>query len=176
MVSRNQMKANSDKCRLITSKQSCVNLKTGNINIESSTCEKLLGVKVDNKISFNDHLNGTIKKESCEFTALSRVFPFMCRTKRRFLMNLFFTLQFSYCPLIWMCHSRKVNSKINKLHERCLQIVFNDKNSSFKELLETDKSLPDNIKNLQVLATEMFKVHRNISLSLYRETVFLIKE
>ena len=38
------MKANNDKCHLITSKQSCMNLKIGNINIENSTCEKLLGV------------------------------------------------------------------------------------------------------------------------------------
>ena len=41
----NQMKANSDKCHLITSKQSCINLKIGNINIENSACEKLLGVR-----------------------------------------------------------------------------------------------------------------------------------
>ena len=37
----NQMKANSDKCHLITSKQSCVNLKIeSKINIENSTCQK----------------------------------------------------------------------------------------------------------------------------------------
>ena len=35
----NQMKANSDQCHLITSRQSCMNLKIGNINIEDSTCE-----------------------------------------------------------------------------------------------------------------------------------------
>ena len=38
----NQMKANSDKCHLITNKQSCVNLNIGSINIENSTCQKLL--------------------------------------------------------------------------------------------------------------------------------------
>ena len=36
----NQIKANSDKCHLITSKQSCMNQKIGNINTENSTCEK----------------------------------------------------------------------------------------------------------------------------------------
>ena len=40
----NQMKANSDKYHLITSKQSCMNLKIGNINIENRTREKLPGV------------------------------------------------------------------------------------------------------------------------------------
>ena len=49
----NQMKANSVKYHLITSKQSWMNLKTGSINIESSSCEKLLGVIADNTTSMN---------------------------------------------------------------------------------------------------------------------------
>ena len=60
-----------------------------------------------------------------------------------------------------MCHSRTVNSKINKLDERYLRIVYNDKKLSLKELLDTDKSVPIHIKNLQVLATEIFRVFRN---------------
>ena len=84
-------------------------------------------------------------------------------------MNSFFTSQFSCCRLIWMCHSRIVNSKINKLHERSLRIVYNNKRSSFKELLETDKSVSTHIKNLHVLATEMFKVYRNVSPLIVRQ-------
>ena len=55
-----KMEANSIKRHLITSKQSCMNLKIGNINIENSTCEKLLGVKIDKKLNFNEHLDGII--------------------------------------------------------------------------------------------------------------------
>ena len=80
-------------------------------------------------------------------------------TKRRFLISSFFTSQLSYCPFIWVCHSRTFNKKINKLNERCLRIIYNDKKLSFKELSETDKSVPIHIKNLQVLATERFKVY-----------------
>ena len=90
-------------------------------------------------------------------------------TKRHILMNSFFSSQFSYCPLIWMCHSRTVNSKISKTHERCLRIVYNDNKSSFKELLETDKSLQIQIKILQILAIEIFKVYRNISSAIVRQ-------
>ena len=36
----NQVKASSDKCHRIASKQSCMNLKIGNINIENSTYEQ----------------------------------------------------------------------------------------------------------------------------------------
>ena len=41
-------------------------------------------------------------------------------------MNLFFKVQFHYCPAIWMIHSRTLNNKINRLHERCLRIIYND--------------------------------------------------
>ena len=40
---------------------------------------------------------------------------------------------------------------------------------SFKELLETDKSVPIHIKNLQVLATSMFKLFRNTSTLFVRQ-------
>ena len=165
----NQMKANCDKCHLITSKKSCTNLKIRNMNIENVVWEKLLGVKVDNKLNFNEHLDRIIKETSRKVSALSRIFPFINLTNRRLLMNSFFSSQFSYCPLVWMCHSRTVNSKINKLHERCLRIIYNDKKLFFKELFETDKSVPIPIKNLQVLATEMFKVYRNISPPIVRQ-------
>ena len=53
-------------------------------------------------------------------------------------MSSFFMSQFNYCPLVWMCHSRLMNNKINRLHEKCLRIVYNDKTSSFVELLDKD--------------------------------------
>ena len=90
----NQMKANNDKCHLITSKQSCMNLKIGNIKIENSTCEKLLGVKVDNKLNFNEHLDGIIKKAFRKVSALSTIFLIIYLTKRLLLMNSFFSSQF----------------------------------------------------------------------------------
>ena len=78
--------------------------------------------------------------------------------KKKVLMKAFFMAQFSYCPLTWMFHSRKLNNKINKLNERCLRIVYNDNTSSFDELLETDNSVSVHHRNIQVLATELYKI------------------
>ena len=68
-----------------------------------------------------------------------------------------------------MCHSRTINIKINHLHERCLRVIYNDKVSSFKELLERDRSIPVHSKNLQILVTRMFKVYNNIAPPIFRE-------
>ena len=73
-------------------------------------------------------------------------------------MKAFITSQFSYCPLIWMFHSRTLNILINNIHERVLRLTCKDNQSLFKELLEKDHSVTVNHKNLQVLVTEIFKV------------------
>ena len=62
-----------------------------------------------------------------------------------------------------MCHSHTNNNKINRRHERCLRIVYNDKQSSFNELLEKDGSVSIHMRNIQILATEMYKLINNLS-------------
>ena len=83
--------------------------------------------------------------------------------KRRNLMKAFVQSQFSYCPLIWMLHSRKLNNRINRIHERSLRIVYQDVNSSFEELLLKDNSFTVHIRNIQLLAIELYKVKNDMS-------------
>ena len=76
----------------------------------------------------------------------------------------FIASYFGYCPLVWMMfHSRKLNSRVNKLHERALRIVYQDYTSSFTELLEKDNSTTIHNRNIQLLATELFKVKNGLS-------------
>ena len=49
------------------------------------------------------------------------------------------------------------------LHERCLRIICNDKQSSFTELLNKDSSASVHTKNTQKLAIEMFKSYKGLS-------------
>ena len=84
-------------------------------------------------------------------------------------MNLFFTVGFYYCPLVWMFHSRKMNNKINHLQERCLRKVCSDKTSSFAKLLETDRSVPIHIRNLQILAARLSKESKDLAPTIFSE-------
>ena len=74
-----------------------------------------------------------------------------------------------------MCHNRTYNNKINRLHERCLRLIYNHKRSSFKDLLEKDSSVSLHHKNLQAPVIEMFKVHTKTSSEVIQE-VFEVKE
>ena len=96
-----------------------VKIKIGNFDITNSKSEKLLGVEFDHKLSFDDHISELCKKASIKIYALSRVASYMNISKRRILRNAFFKSQFSYCPLVWMCHSRGNNDKIDYLSVAC---------------------------------------------------------
>ena len=92
---------------------------------------------------------------------MSRITPYMDIPERKLLLNAFFMSQFSYCPLVWMCHRRSKNHKRNYLHERCFRTIYCDKNSTFEVLLNKDDSVTIHKRNLQLLAIEMFKVAKN---------------
>ena len=80
-------------------------------------------------------------------------------------MTSFFNVQFFllYCPLIWMLHSRSNNNKIKHPHERCLRLIYNDKQSSYEELLIKDGTVSIHHRNIQTLAAEMLKVKNEMS-------------
>ena len=71
--------------------------------------------------------------------------------------------QFGYFTLTWMFYSRKGNSKINRIHERSLRIVYKHNIYSFQELLTKDKSFCIHHRNIQSLTIELFKVKNNLS-------------
>ena len=110
---------------------------------------------IDNKLNFDEHYMNTMK--------------------RRTIMTAFISSQFGYCPLVWMFHSRTLNNRINRIHERALRIVYSDNQSSFDELLNRDNSCTIHMRNIQALAIELYKVINGLSPEIMNQ-VFQLKE
>ena len=113
----NFFKANIDKCHLFVSPYEEITMKLGNFTLKSSDSEELLGITIDSNLSFEKHLTNLCRKSNQKLHALSRIAKYMDLDKRRIIMRAFIISQFNYCPLVWMCHSRRLNNKINHLHE-----------------------------------------------------------
>ena len=112
------MKVNSDKCHLFVSLDESCTAKIEDFSIEYSTEEKLLGVKFDSNLSFENHGTSLCKKASQKLHTLARILNSIDLNKRRNLMKVFITFHFRYYLLIWMFHNRNLNSLtgyINKL-------------------------------------------------------------
>ena len=81
----------------------------------------------------------------------------------KIILKTFILSHFGYCPLVWMFHSRKLNHRINRLHERALRITYKDDTSSFNHLLSIDESFTVHERNIQTLAIELYKVVNGMS-------------
>ena len=165
----NEMKPNQGKCHLMIADidhkhyegKSFIFLEDAFLENEEKV--KLLGIQVDEKLRFEEHIKTFILKEANKkLCALMRISKFLTPEKLKILMRSFIESQFNYCPLVWMFHSRTIHNKINKLHERALRIAYKDKSSTFEELLKKDKSFSIHERNLQKLAIEMYKVKNNL--------------
>ena len=174
-VSINGLKANPDKFHLLLNSTDLTkSIKVDKFDIFNSNSEKLLGITFDNKLTFNEHVSRLCKKASQKLHALVRVSRYMNTAKKRLIMKSFINSQFGYCPLVWLFHSRTLNTRINKIHERALRIVYDDKLSTFEDLLKRDKSVSIHIRNIQKLAIELFKVNNGVAPEILRE-VFPLK-
>ena len=139
------MKVSTDKSHLLLSGNTKLASNFNNNTIESEMKQELLGITINSNLSFEEHINNICKMANQELDALARISSYY------------------YCPLVWMFCRRKLNNKINAIHERALRIAYCDKHSTFQQLLEKDNSISTHHRNLQVLWTGMFKVNMNLS-------------
>ena len=115
-------------------------IKIGEEEITGSKSVKLLGITIDNKLNFNEHVTKICIKANQKLHALKRIVKYLDAEKLRTIMKTFIESQFNYCPLTWMFHSRQLDNKINKLHERALRMAYKNSNLGFQELMDLDKS------------------------------------
>ena len=146
----NFMKLNADKCHLLVLGQRCddpVTVKIGNTDVVNSSEEKLLGIHIDSKLSFDHHVSKLCQKAS---NTVSNT------TANKSVSILSFNLDF-------------FSQKSNKIQEGALRITYKDTESTFSELLQKDCAVTIHTKNLQILMTEMYKTKNGLSPSFMQE-------
>ena len=94
----NLFKGNPDKCHLLVSTNEKIKINIGDFSIENSDCEKLLGVKIDNKLTFDYHVSDICKKANRKINALTRIAPFININKKRIFINSFLGRSLTIAP------------------------------------------------------------------------------
>ena len=81
------------------------------------------------------------RKAGQKLSALSRISPHLETDKKELLFTSMVQSKFNYCPLVWMFCSRNANNLINKIQERSLRLITNDKTSTFEHLLQANNEI-----------------------------------
>ena len=131
--------------------------------IKSVKSVKLLGVIIDDILSFKGHVSKMCSKAKNSYSALRRIKYFTFNENMSLLINSSFTSNFNYCPLIWMFCGKLPNQEIENIHRKALKLVSNNTNATYEELLLENGSISIHKRNLQLLMIEIYSCYNKMN-------------
>ena len=169
----NEMQANPVKfqCFVITKKSmsDSIDFHISDKSITADITAKLLGVYIDTKLNFEEHVSRLCKRASWHINAISRVSKYLDKKSRLKLFYAFVLADFQYCNIIWHFCGKASQVKMEKLQKRALQIVLHDYQSDYCSLLNEVQRPSLYSGRLKTIALETYKIINNISPSFLYE-------
>lgn len=125
------------------------------LTLRNSNEEEILGIIIDRKLTFHQHIKSICRKAGQKLSALIGLSPCLDTKKRRIMSTSMIKSQFSYCPLVWISCQRRPDSLINNIQEKAFQITYNDQLTNFKILSSKHNEITTHQRNFQGLMTEI---------------------
>ena len=101
----NSMKPNPSKFQFMilrkSTRQSII-LSINNMKIRESSNIVLLGLTIDNRLTFKDHIHILCRRASFKLHALRKIRKHLTIDKTKLLYNAFINSRFNYASLVWM--------------------------------------------------------------------------
>ena len=95
----------------------------------------MLGVTIDQKLKFEKHVAKVCRKVSQQVAILKRMKKMLSFKTRKNIYFAFILPHFNYCSETWHFCSKSASAKLEKVNERALRFVFNEKPTHYQELL-----------------------------------------
>jgi len=172
----NMMKANPSKFQVmflgkrVTS--STHELSLNEFKVPATPSILVLGVNIDEHLSFSEHVDSICSKTAKQINALYRIKNGIDNECRKIIFNSYILSSFNYGSTIWMFTNRGNLHKLDKLHERALRLTYNNYDNTYEELLANTNTLCIYKRCLKIASTEMYKVKKRVS-PLYIQNLFM---
>ncbi|KAF7246201.1 RNA-directed DNA polymerase from mobile element jockey [Varanus komodoensis] len=121
----NRMAFNVDKCKVLHlgHRNSCHKYRLGDKWLESSACERDLGVLVDCRLNMSQQCDAVVKRANATLGCIARS---VASRSREVLLPLYTTLvcpQREYCIQFWAPHYRKDIDRLESVQRRATRLV-----------------------------------------------------
>ena len=162
------MISNPDKFKAIIitkngSDTSGIELKINGEIIQTQKEVTLVGVTIDNKLSFAPHISNICKAAANQLNLIKRLNKHFDADTKKDLTRSYVLSQFNYCPLVWhFCGNSSIH-KMEKIQERALRFVFNDYTSEYRDMLQINGESTLYLKRVRIMAQEVYKAINNQS-------------
>ena len=167
-LTQNKMIPNPDKFKAIVLKRnrtdtSNISLKINNKEIKTSTWVKLLGIKLDNRLSFQLYISEMCKAAGAKLNAIKRLGTKLNEHERKLLIDAHVISYLNYCSTVWHFCGKVEIHKIEKLHERCIRFIYNDYTLEYFELLKNKNSKTLYAKRVSAMCCEIYKTKNTLN-------------
>ena len=132
-------------------------LRINNKSVNSSRKVLLLGLTIDNKLSFSMHISDLCRKAASNLNALKRFKKYISANDKILVANAYVLSYFNYCPIVWHFCGKGDTHKIEKIHERAIRFMTGDYTSDYAELLNSGNESTLYLKRVRIIAQEVFK-------------------
>ena len=132
-------------------------MQISDITIKLASSVRLLGITIDLKLNYKEHINKIVKKSYYKLYALRKLKKFLTLKKVKILACSMIEIQFAYYPLIWKFHTKADMQRVERVQCKILQVVYNHYMATYDDLLPFNNKLKIHQKHLQFLAIEMYK-------------------
>ena len=149
---------------LISSKQegNTISVNVQGKSIETVKSIKLLGVTINDKLNFSEHINITCEKASQRIRVLMRLRNFVPMTAKLQLFKAAVPPYLTYCHHTWHFCCASDKRKVEHVQERGLRAVFKDSKSTYDQLLKQANLTTLYERRLHDIACMMYKVRYDL--------------
>ena len=139
-----------------------VQIVIDNEEIECTSSLNLLGVLIDNKLNFSEHIQQVCQKANCKTGVLSRMKNLVPERTKLHLFKAVILPKLNYCSLVWLFLRASDQRKLERIQEKGLRAVFKDSVSTYENLLKKARLPTLRNRRLQDLMVLMFNVKNGL--------------
>ena len=177
----NYMQANPEKFQVMFMKpprnaiELPKNLSIDDVKLNTSEKVILLGVTIDNKLNFDQHVKLLCNKASRQLKILFRFKSLLGRSEKEQMYKTFILSNFNFCPVVWNFCSKTSARKIEKIQERALRFLTGYDSLTYSELLEKTGYSTLHMNRIKLITLEVFKCLYNLNTEFMSE-LFIVKQ
>ena len=102
---------------------------------EIESINSLLGVVLDNKLNFSEHVKLMCSKPNSKIGVLTNMRKLVREKTKYRLFKSVILPGLNYCLIVWLFITASDKRKLERMQEKGLRVVFNDNTSSYENLM-----------------------------------------
>ncbi len=162
-----KLSLNASKCKTLHIGKDNVNhsyvmsTPSGQVILESKTCEKDLGVWIDDNLSFDEHISQAVKRANAKLAMIRRTFTYM---DKKMLVQLYTSLVrpiLEYGNVIWSPHLQSHINQLEGVQHHATRMLSSISHLPYSDRLK-ELNLPSlSYRRMRGDAIEMYKYCHN---------------